>query len=379
MNPPSPIVSIRWRPWRLPLRDPVAIGATGGLSERAGLIVRVETVDGGVGLGESAPLPGEGIGVEALAARAGEVSPALLGQTPGEAWASLRAIGFLPSADVALETAFIDLCARACDAPFAEWFADWTGLAPLATEPIPVNALLTAAAPADLAREAAAARASGFRTVKVKVGRDRAADGERLGAVRAALGPEVAIRIDANGAWSEDEALAALTAHASRGVALCEQPLTPGFDAPARLARLRAASPIPIAADESCASVRDLRALCAANAVDAVVIKPLRTGLAEAFKMILEAVSRGASCILTTTFDSGIGTALAIQLASLLRAPRMACGLATLPLLGGDIVRGCPVPEGGAIALPAAPGLGVEIDEAALERFASGPWDGVAV
>ncbi len=214
--------------------------------------------------------------------------------------------------------------------------------------------------------------------MKVKVGRDRAADTERLRAVRAAVGPDLGIRIDANGAWSEQEAVAALVEHAAHGVALCEQPVAPGPDAPARLARVRAASPVPIAADESCASLHDLRSLVDAEAVDAVVIKPLRTGLREALAMIREATVRNLPCILTTTFDTGAGTALALHLAALLPEPRSACGLATLLLLAGDIVRGCPTPEAGSLPLPTGPGLGVTLDEAALDRFPTGPWEGVS-
>ena len=213
--------------------------------------------------------------------------------------------------------------------------------------------------------------------MKVKVGGNLHIDGGRLRAVRAALGPNAELRIDANGAWTEDEAANALAAHAVHGVALCEQPVAPGPDAPARLARVRAASPVPIAADESCASLDDLRGLLDADAVDAVVVKPLRTGLGEGLAMLREAGARSVPCILTTTFDTGIGTTLALHLAALLSEPRPACGLATLPLLAGDIVRGCPAPEAGALPSPAGPGLGVELDEAALGRFATGPWEGV--
>ncbi len=376
MTAAAPVASVRWRPWRIPLRAPIPTGA-GALRERAGVLVRVETAAGAAGLGESAPLPGEGIGVEALAARVGEVGAAVLGRAPVEAWASLPA-GGASGADAGIETALAGLCAKACGAPLAQWLAKQADLPPPATAPVPANALLVSAAPDDLAREARAARAGGFRTVKVKVGSERAAGSERLRAVRDALGPEASIRIDANGCWNEDEAVASLTAHASHGVSLCEQPLAPGPEAPRRLARVRAASPIPIAADESCASVRALRALCEAEAVDAVVIKPLRTGLAGALGMIREAAARQLPCILTTTFDTGVGTALALHLAALLPEPRPACGLATLPLLDGDIVHGCPAPEAGALALPAAPGLGVELDEGALDRFATGPWEGMS-
>jgi len=376
MTPAVPIESVRWRPWRIPLRDPLATGA-GDLAVREGLVVRVETAAGAVGLGECAPLPAEGLPQPALAARMAEVAPALPGRDPNEAWTSFPEEGRIPGADVAIETALADLLASTCGVPLARWLATQAGLSPPTPAPVPVNAVLGAPSPGEVARQATKALAAGFRTFKVKVGSDHELDGERLRAVRAATGPDPEIRIDANGAWSEEEAIAALAALAGHGVALCEQPVAPGPDAPARLARVRAASPIPIAADESCASSADLRALLDADAVDAIVVKPLRTGLREALAILAEATARDVPCVLTTTFDTGIGTSVALHLASLLPEPRPACGLATLPLLSGDIARGFTAPEAGVLALPAAPGLGVTLDDAALDRFATGPWEGV--
>lgn len=376
--PAAPIESVRWRPWRIPLRTPLATGA-GDLTEREGLLVRIETTDGATGLGESAPLPAEGLNVVVLATRVAEVAHSVAGRSPREAWASLPTLAErVAGADVAIETALADLLARSCDAPLARWLAKEAGLPSPAPSAVSANALLGAVAPDDLAREAASAARCGFGAVKVKAGDDLARDVERLRAVRAALGPEVELRIDANGAWSEAAAVAALAAHSEHGVALCEQPVAPGPDAPERLARVRAASPIPIAADESCVSRDDLRDLLHADAVDAIVIKPLRTGLVEGLAMIGDAAARSLPCILTTTFDTGVATALALHLAALLPEPRPACGLATLPLLAGDIVTGCPAPEEGALPLATAPGLGVELDGDALDRFATGPWEGVS-
>ena len=272
------------------------------------------------------------------------------------------------------------ICSRGCaGVPLARWLAGRAGLPPRAPVTVPVNALLGASSPDDLAREAVAALDCGFGTLKMKVGRDAALDGERLRAVRAALGPDAEIRIDANGAWSEQEAVACPRgARRSR-----RRPLrAAGRARPRGRCEPRAGAgrlPRPIAADESCASLDDLRALLDADAVDAVVVKPLRTGLAEALAMIGEAAARDVPCILTTTFDTGAGTALATHLAALLPEPRPACGLATLPLLAGDIVRGCPAPEAGALTLPdIARPRRRDLDEVALDRFATGPWEGVS-
>lgn len=370
----SVVARVRWRPWRIGLRAPVGTAA-GGIAAREGVAVRVETADGAAGAGESAPPPGEGLDAGAVMARLAAIAPRIAGRPPEEARILLaRCEAGAPSAVAGLETALADLLARSRGATLASWLAAEAGLPPPEAAPVPVNALVAAAEPEGAAREAAGAVARGFATLKLKVGRDVARDGERLRAVREAVGPGAAIRIDANGAWGEAEAAEALAAHAVHGVALCEQPVAPGADAAARLARVRRASPVPVAADESCATLADLRALAAAGAVDAVVVKPLRTGLAGALAMLAEGRGRGPSRIVTTTFDSGLGTALALQLAALAPEPRPACGLATLELLAGDITSGCPAPEGGAMAVPAAPGLGVALDGAALERHAVAPW-----
>ena len=377
MTPPAPIARVRWRPWRIPLREPLATGA-GDLAEREGLIVRVETEDGVAGLGESAPLPGEGPGMAALSDRMAAVASALPGRSAAEAWGSLPPAGpGAASADVGIETALADLLARACGAPLAHWLAGQAGLAPPAPSPVPANALLGALSPDDLARgqgtqRRAASAPSSSRSVATA---PTTAGGCVPCAPSSAPRPPSASMRTAPGAKRRRRPHS--LKHAAHGVALCEQPVAPGPDAIKRLARVRAASPIPIAADESCTSLDDLRALLDAGAVDAVVIKPLRTGLSEALAMIGEATARDVPCILTTTFDTGVGTALALHLAALLPEPRPACGLATLSLLAGDIVRGCPGPEAGALALPDGPGLGVVLDDDALDRFSTGPWEGV--
>ena len=171
-----------------------------------------------------------------------------MGRTPVEAWPLARGER-IAAADVGVETALADLRARTYGVPLARWLADQAGLPAYAPTPIPVNALLGAGSPDDLAREATSAAACGFRAVKVKVGRDVADDGDRLGAVRAALGPEAELRIDANGAWNEQEAVAALATHAVHGVALCEQPVMRRVPTPSRVWRAfvrRAPSPSPL-------------------------------------------------------------------------------------------------------------------------------------
>jgi L-alanine-DL-glutamate epimerase-like enolase superfamily enzyme len=220
----------------------------------------------------------------------------------------------------------------------------WRLLGAADAPPVPVNATIAAADRASAAAAAAAARAAGYRCVKVKVGLGD--DGGRLAAVRAAAGGEMAIRLDANGCWSAQEALAALRAFEPIGIELCEQPAA-DIDACAEVA---AASPIPVALDESAPEALERR-VC-----DAVCLKNARcggiTGLLDAARRAREA---GYRVYLASMLDGPLGIAAALHAAAVIR-PDYACGLATLGLFAG---RPDPLPPlDGRIAAPDGPGLG---------------------
>jgi len=103
------------------------------------------------------------------------------------------------------------------------------------------------------------------------------------------------------------------------------------------------------------------------------VIKPMASGLRQALAMIALARSASLPVIVTTMFDTGVGTTAAMHLAALAGNPPPACGLATLDLLEDDLVIGVPRVIRGWLRIPGRPGLGVRVDEHALSRYASGP------
>jgi L-alanine-DL-glutamate epimerase-like enolase superfamily enzyme len=185
---------------------------------------------------------------------------------------------------------------------------------------------------------------SGFRCVKVKVGIGD--DLERVAALREAIGADVAIRLDANGAWSPAEAVSALCELEQFGIELCEQPSS---DAEA-CAEVAAASAVPIALDESAPDVLDHR-VC-----EALCLKISRfggiTGVVEAARRARVA---GYRLYLASALDGPLGIAAALHAAAVIR-PDYACGLATLGLFDG---RTDPMPPSdGRIAVPDGPGLG---------------------
>ena len=127
----------------------------------------------------------------------------------------------------------------------------------------------------------------------------------------------------------------------------------------------------PIAADESMAGPDDARRVLDQGAAQVLVIKPMVVGgLRPARRIAGMAIAAGAAAVVTTTIDGGIGVAAALHLAATLPADGPACGLATASLLAGDIVTGAPAVREGRMTLPAAPGLGVTLDERAIARFA---------
>jgi len=333
---------------RLPLRRPLRF-AWGELAERELVRVRLRFGAGDAGEGEAAPLEGyDGVPLAAVLAALDAYAAVLAGAGPEDDAASLleacRAERPLPQALAAIDLALWDRAGRRAGRPVAALLGGSAG------EPVAVNALIGAEDRAGAARDAAAAVAAGFTCLKVKVGIGD--DAGRLAAVRAAVGPDVALRADANGAWgSPREALANLRALAPVGLELCEEPVR-GL---AALREVRAGSEVPIAADESAV---ELGAGAAGwDAVDAVCLKISRCGgIGGVLRDAAAARAAGVRVYLASTFDGPVGIAAGLHAAAALRATGelLPCGLATLGAFAG---LDAPEPSAGTLAVPPGPGL----------------------
>lgn len=224
--------------------------------------------------------------------------------------------------------------AAAHEAAFGEW-------PPPVRDVVEVNALVPAVAPHDAARLAAEAAALGFGCVKVKVGDAR--DVDRVAAVRDALGARVRIRVDANGAWSLEEAEAAVGRLARYDLELVEQPVARLED----LARLRRRLDVPVAADEGVGTVAGARELARLDAADVVVLKVQVVGGVAPALAIAEAVGRPV--VVSSLLETSVGLAAGLALAAALPELPYACGLGTAALLAGDVVADPLVPERGTL------------------------------
>lgn len=333
---------------RLRLAQPLQ-SSYGAVHERELIGVSLEDGEGLVGYGEAAPLePYDGVSVERVLQALESYRPVVEGSSGlngAQIVDACRQLDDLPEAFAAIDLALWDRAGRRTGRAVAALLTD----APIAR--VPVNATLSALDRDGAAEQAARAVRQGFECLKVKVGLGD--DAGRLAAVRAAAGPHVALRLDANGAWDVEQAVRSIEALAPAGLELVEEPVH-GLAA-MREVRERVTARVSI--DETAAEHGAL----SAGVADAVCLKVSRCG---GISGLLAAASlvraSGAEVYVASTLDGPLGVAAGIQVAAALasRGALPACGLATLGMFAA-IENPLPV-RAGEIPLPVAPGLGVE-------------------
>ncbi len=317
-------------PYRLPLVEPVTWNGE-RCETREGLLLRLEDEAGAVGWGDAAPLPGFSRETldEARAALAA-VRPVVSGRDldaadvlrpDGPFHTALDAAGLPSSARFALDLALADLARQRLGRTLPQ------ALHPDPAVVLPLNALLMG----DERIEQATERVEeGYRALKLKVGRASVvAEAETVRAVRAAIGPDVELRLDANRAWTVDEAARFAVGVADAGVAYVEEPLRD----PAGLPALWLDTGLPVALDESVqvpgVEVRGWAA--------AVVLKPtLVGGLMAALRLATSARAVGVRPVWSAAFESGVG--LRGVAAGAAATGGEAAGLDTYRWLGADVL-----------------------------------------
>ncbi|WP_430648022.1 o-succinylbenzoate synthase [Agromyces sp. GXS1127] len=229
---------------------------------------------------------------------------------------------------------------------------------------IPVNATVPAVDADEV--PAVLERFPGCRTAKVKVAasdRPLEQDVARVRAVRAAMGPEGRIRVDANGGWNIDEAEHAIHALAPFDLEYVEQPCA----SVGELAEIRTRTKymgIPIAADESVRRAGDPLAVAAAGAADLLVVKAAPLG---GIRRALDIVERaGLPIVVSSALDTSVGLAMGAHLAAAVPVLVYDCGLGTASLLAADVAGEPLRPSGGAIEVRR-----VEPHSELLDRYAA--------
>jgi o-succinylbenzoate synthase len=365
--------------WSLPMTATLRFGAH-TMSHREGWLVWVRTSQGRTGWGEAAPLPAFGTGTLAQSLAAlHTLLPALQGLAVPTSWrglvswaASIPAQRVEPCARGAVVNAMATLAAGA--RPLHQM------LLPASTGVASVNAMVGAGVD-DLATWGRQRLDEGFRVLKCKVGAGPWEEEQRrLQELRHALRRRTwLLRLDANGAWSREEAAHALESLRGWPVDCVEQPVA--ADDHEGLMSLARRSPVPVAADEALhLGPAAWDRLVRRGGVQVAVLKPaLLGGVDVAWEAVRRVQRAGLRVVVTTALDGALGRRLAMHVAA---AADPACntahGLGTGTLLQHDLTPARDPLARGRILLPATAGLGLAIDpaDAPWARPADGTWQG---
>jgi L-alanine-DL-glutamate epimerase-like enolase superfamily enzyme len=362
------IASVRAIPVSQVVRKRFAIvSAAGSQPESHFVVVEIRGDDGTAGYGEASVVqvwsgesqPGAVHAIENI------LAPALVGRDPLHAAALAdemdRVLVGNPFTKAGVEMALLDLAGRLLNTPVSTLLGG-----PLRGPEIPLKFSIGAMSPERAAEVGRAAAEMGIRAVKVKVGLDLRTDIARVQAVRSALGEDFAIGVDANGGWSESEALNAIPHLEKLRVNAFEQPLARGdFRG---CARLRRRTSIPIMLDESIFTRRDALEVIRLDACDLFSIYPGKNGgIRRSMEIAQMAANAGLECIIGSNLEMDLGSAAMLHLAA--SAPALSASVhhdIIGPLYydrrfsspGIQFRNGCAV-------LPDGPGLGLRFDASA--------------
>ena len=367
------IIDIQWHTYRLPFLHKFHT-AHGVLDAREGVIVQVTTNEGVTGVGEIAPLPTfSGGSLADACSLLPELDGHLYHRTLYEALdllAAERVTTNSASTLCGLEIATLDALGKTMHCSVS------TLLSPSEFTPrtgVPVNAVISARATMAAVEAALNAKKNGFQCVKLKVGLGLSIseEVERIAMVRDAIGPTMHLRLDANEAWQLEKAIAILSQCVPYNIQYIEQPLN--AQDLVGMHTLRREIPIPIAVDEAVHNLESVFLVLNNEVADILVIKPqLAGGIRIAQQMIQAASERGVGCVITSTLEAGIGLAAELHLAAASPKVALECGLATLPLLADDLLTEELLVREGFLAVPTDPGLGVDLDQQALDKYCIG-------
>ncbi len=330
-----------------------------------GVFIRLHTEDGLVGVGEASPyspVTGETKLTDIAFART--LAEMIKGRDPFTIPKIVDEMDILSpgnsSIKAAFEMALWDLCGKLAGQPVCCLLGKFR-------DSFETDKTIGIDTPQVMAEAARGVKQDGFRTIKVKVGESPAIDIERLQAVRQAVGDGIALRIDANQAWTPTEAVQGLRGIEKFQVQLCEQPV-PYWNIEG-LKFIRDRSSIPIMADEAVHAPHNVVELIRRDAVDFVNIKLMKSGgILNAVRTAQVADAAGIRCMLGCMTE----TSLALTAAAHVIASQKNVVYADLdsflynsinPILGGIEIRQ------GVVHLPSGPGLGLEIDPDYLKKL----------
>ena len=340
--------------------------ATGTMYHAQNLLIRVHTNEGLIGLGECSAFPMIAGETEASCYHhAQDFAAYWKDKKPLEISARLKELDHIIAGNYTIKSAFdmalYDIAAKAANQPLYAFLGGQQ-------KAIESDLTIGIDTPVIMAAQAIEFKTKGVTMIKVKLGKDPKTDIERIEKIRAAIGSDIKLRIDANQGWSTQDALPVLQALAPFQIEFCEQPMHKYFDD--FLPALCASSPIPIMADESIFTHHDARKLIANKACHLINIKLAKSGgIQEAIQIQKIAGENKIACMMGGMLESRLALSAKMHFAMAHENVKYydmdTCLLGHLvdPVLGGVQFNGMH------LSIGEAPGHGADVDPAYLSKL----------
>lgn len=344
--------------------EPFAI-ATGTMHYAQNVFIRIHTDSGLTGVGECSAFPfivGETQDSCLLQGR--DFAEIIKGKDPLNIEERLKEINAAIAGNTTIKSAFdmalYDLSAKHAGLPLYQFLGGKKRV-------IETDITIGIDSAEQMAALALKYKDKGAKVLKIKLGKDATEDVRRIEEIRAAVGEDVVIRIDANQGWSFEDALYALKAMSHLNIQFCEQPMRTWYDD--YLPELRRQSPVKIMADESCYNHHDARKQIKSGSCDYINIKLVKSGgMAEAVKIHDLAQEEDVPCMIGGMLESRL--ALSANLHFAYASPNVkfydldTCLLGHLddPVIGGARYKGY------FLDIEDLPGIGADIDEHFLKN-----------
>lgn len=351
-------------PFSLPVKETIKI-AIGTDIAADNIYVRLRTEEGVIGYGEASPYsPVTGETQQSDVVMGKSLASFIKGK---DAFSIARIVAdmesFAPgngSIKAAFETALWDICGKITGQPTCNLLGRYR-------DSFESDLTVGIDTPDVMAEKARGVVKQGFRNIKVKVGDNPPLDIERIRAVRAAIGPDIKFRIDANQGWSPADCVHVLRAVADQGLQFCEQPVVYWDWAGLRFIRENVSTPIMV--DESVHVSHDAIIGIRANAMDAINIKLMKCGgILQAIRIAQVADAANLKCMLGCMDETRVGLTAAAHVVASQKNVEFA-DLDAFLFHGVDPVIGGMELKQGTIYMPKGPGLGLDIDPAFMAKL----------
>ncbi|WP_167042731.1 enolase C-terminal domain-like protein [Salinibacterium sp. ZJ454] len=361
------ITRIEAVPYSIPYRKALKF-ASGEVTVADHVLIRVHTDEGIIGVADTPPRPYTyGETQQSIVAVVERIfAPALTGIDPFARSKVQQVLGRTIGNNTAkggIDIALWDIIGQATVTPVSTLLGGFT-------DSMRVSHMLGFASAQELLDEALHMRADyGITTFKLKVGRrPLGLDIEACHVLRAGLGEDVDLYLDANRGWTANEALEVLRQTADVGLSLLEEPC----DAKEALSRRRLVdkSPIPVVGDESVPTPGDVSRELLAGGCNAISIKTARSGFTEAQQILGLCEGLGVDVVMGNQIDTQIGTLATVTFGAAFAATTRRAGeLSNFLDMSDDLLAEPLVIRDGVIPTRRVPGVGAVIDDDKLDRY----------